>query len=132
MDQETKNILSIIGINFNELDDINGQMISRYFLLSDEKYDEIKNYIPDLKKTLSSSFMTSLQKSAEKNQKWPLLNLVRQILSVYGYNMEPIRKSDGYTLDGKKKYKRYFLIVKKELKLNEKIDTNNNHNAELN
>jgi hypothetical protein len=132
MDQETKNILSIIGINFNELDDINGQMISRYFLLSDEKYDEIKNYIPDLKKTLSSSFMTSLQKSAEKNQKWPLLNLVRQILSVYGYNMEPIRKADGYTLDGKKKYKRYFLIVKKELKLNEKIDTNNNHNAELN
>jgi hypothetical protein len=132
MDQETKNILSIIGIGFNELDDINGQMISRYFLLSDEKYDEIKNYIPDLKKTLSSSFMTSLQKSAEKHQKWPLLNLVRQILSVYGYNMEPIRKADGYTLDGKKKYKRYFLIVKKELKLNEKIDTNNNHNAELN
>jgi hypothetical protein len=27
--------------------------------------------------------------------------------------MEPIRKSDGYTLDGIKKYKRYFLIKKK-------------------
>ena len=27
--------------------------------------------------------------------------------------MEPIRKSDGYTLEGVKKYKRYFLIKKK-------------------
>ena len=26
--------------------------------------------------------------------------------------MEPIRKSDGYTLEGVKKYKRYFLIKK--------------------
>ena len=26
--------------------------------------------------------------------------------------MDPIRKSDGYTQDGKKKYKRYFIIKK--------------------
>ena len=26
--------------------------------------------------------------------------------------MDPIRKSDGYTKDGKKKYKRYFIIKK--------------------
>ena len=112
MDEETKNIFSLIGVEFNELEDINGQMISRYFLLSDEKYDEIKLYIPDLKKNFSSSFMTSLQKNAEKQQKWPLLNLVRQILNVYSYKMVPIRKSDGYTLDGKKKYKRMFIIEK--------------------
>jgi hypothetical protein len=29
--------------------------------------------------------------------------------------MEPIRKSDGYTLEGVKKYKRYFQIKKKHL-----------------
>ena len=56
--------------------------------------------------------MTSLQKNAGKAQKWPLLNLVRQILSVYNYKMEPIRKSDGYTLEGVKKYKRFFQIKK--------------------
>jgi hypothetical protein len=38
---------------------------------------------------------------------------VRQILHVYGYNMKPIRKSDGYTADGVKKFKRFFLICKK-------------------
>lgn len=65
--------------------------------------------------------MTSLQKNADKSQKWPLLNLVRQILSTHNYKMEPIRKSDGYTLEGVKKYKRYFLIKKKS-NLIKKID----------
>ena len=60
--------------------------------------------------------MTSLQKNADKSQKWPLLNFVRQILNTYGYKMEPIRKSDGYTLEGVKKYKRYFQIKIKDQK----------------
>ena len=57
--------------------------------------------------------MTILQKNADKSQKWPLLNLVRQILNVYHYKMEPIRKADGYTLEGIKKYRRFFQIKKK-------------------
>jgi hypothetical protein len=55
--------------------------------------------------------MTSLQESAQTTQKWPLLNLVRQILHGYKYEMKPIRKSDGYTPEGVKKYKRFFEIV---------------------
>ena len=82
-------------------------------LLSDNKYEEVKKLLPELKKIYSSSLMTSLQKNADKSQKWPLLNLVRQILNTHGYKMDPIRKSDGYTLEGVKKYKRYFLIKKK-------------------
>ena len=57
--------------------------------------------------------MTSLQKKAETNQKWPLLNLIRQILSVYSYHLTPIRKCDGYTAEGVKKFKRYFKIIQK-------------------
>jgi hypothetical protein len=78
--------------------------------------------------------MTSLQKNADKSQKWPLLNLVRQILNVYDYKMDPIRKSDGYTLEGVKKYKRYFLINKKsktsKANLIKKIDLNLDDNNE--
>jgi hypothetical protein len=78
--------------------------------------------------------MTSLQKNADKSQKWPLLNLVRQILNVYNYKMDPIRKSDGYTLEGVKKYKRYFLINKKsnasKANLIKKIDLNLDDNNE--
>ena len=47
--------------------------------------------------------------------------------------MEPIRKADGYTLEGVKKYKRYFLINKKLIQNTEikKIEINNLHNNEI-
>ena len=126
MNEESKTILKIIGIDFNDVDDLNGLSILRDQLLSDNKYEEVKKLLPELKKIYSSSLMTSLQKNADKSQKWPLLNLVRQILSTHNYKMEPIRKSDGYTLEGVKKYKRYFLINKKSkpntLNLIKKID----------
>jgi len=110
MDSLSKQILNSIGIIFENLDDIDGLLISREQLLSDSKYEEIKKLIPELKKQYSSTFMTSLQKTATTEQKWPLLNLVRQILNVYQYKMKPIRKSDGYTLEGVKKFKRFFQI----------------------
>ena len=124
MDDEIKSIFKIIGLEINDFYQLNGLTISREILLSYDKYDEIKYIIPDLKKKYSSSFMTSLQKNAETSQKWPLLNLIRQILHIYGYSMEPIRKSDGYTLEGVKKYKRYFLIHKRNNNEMKKIDLN--------
>lgn len=125
MDELSKNILDLVGFHFNELNDLENIYIPREQLLSDNKYDEIKILIPGLKKIFSSSIMTSLHKTAEKSQKWPLLNLVRQILHIYNFKMTPIRKADGYLLDGTKKYKRFFLIQKhnKNDKIN--IDTGN-------
>ena len=129
MNEEGKTILKMTGIEFNEIEDLNGLTIWREQLLSDLKYEEIKKLLPELKKIYSSSFMTSLQKNADKSQKWPLLNLVRQILNVYDYKMEPIRKSDGYTLEGVKKYKRYFLIKKNNLNI-KKIELKNGEDDE--
>ena len=121
MDEESKNLLFLIGLKFEILNDLDGLLIPREQLLDDKKYDEIKKHIPELKKSLSSSFMTSLQKNADNIQKWPLLNLVRQILLFYNYKMEPIRKSDGYTLEGVKKYKRFFQIKKIQKNYDTKI-----------
>jgi hypothetical protein len=130
MDDDSKLILKLSGFEINELSDIDGLITPRDTLLSDIKYDEIKKLIPNLKQHYSSSLMTSLQKNAEKTQRWPLLNLVRQILHVYNYKMEPIRKADGYTLEGVKKYKRYFQIYQKSSAANEenikKIDLTGN------
>lgn len=130
MDDNCKHILKLIGIEFNELSELNGFIILREQLLSDIKYDQIKILLPELKKKYSSSLMTSLQKNADMLQKWPLLNFVRQILNTYGYKMEPIRKADGYTLDGVKKYKRYFKIIQKNNKNTKQIifsDENDKH-----
>lgn len=123
MDDETKTLLKIVGFKFNTLEDLVGYTILRNELLSDTKYEQAKLLIPKLKNKYSSTFMTSLQKNADMNQKWPLLNLVRQIFNVYRFKMIPIRKSNGYTLDGVKKYNRYFKIER-----NKNILTNNNDN----
>jgi hypothetical protein len=113
IDQISKKILVESGIIFNSNEYPDEILILRASLLSDKIYKSIEKDIVELRKTLSSSSLTSLQKGADKTQKWPLLNLVRQILNVYGYKMVPIRKSDGYTSDGIKKFKRYFQVIKK-------------------
>jgi hypothetical protein len=114
IDPDCKIILNHVGIYFNTISELDGIFFSREQLLSETKYDIVKQYIPELKKKFSSSFMTSLQKKAGTDQKWPLINLIRQILTVYNYHLEPIRKCDGYTPDGIKKYKRFFKIIRKK------------------
>ena len=114
IDEISKKILNLSGIILNSEKYPNEILILRDSLINDNIYKLIENDIIELKKILSSSALTSLQKGADKSQKWPLLNLVRQILNVYGFKMIPIRKSDGYTLDGVKKFKRYFQIIKKK------------------
>ena len=112
MDKQVIKFLKKCKIQLNVEDQLDGQLIPREILLSKDVYNEVKEEIVELKKKFSSSSLTSLQKTAESGQKWPLLNLVRQVLKTCNYQMKPIRKSDGYKKDGKKKYKRFFLIGK--------------------
>lgn len=120
MHETVVEILNIVGIDFQKLNDNSDQLIIyRDTLIDPEKYKVAKEKIDDLKKFFSSSFLTSLQENAHKKQKWPLLNLVRQLLKTNMYEMKPIRKSDGYTKDGKKKYIRFFLIQKVNSTTNE-------------
>lgn len=93
-----------------DLYSLEGQVIPRDLLICDKKYEECKQDIINLKNFLSSSRLTSLQTTAEANQKWPLLNAVRQILKVHMFRMVPIRMSDGYTKEGKKIIRRLFRI----------------------
>jgi len=126
MDNETIKILKEIGVIFDESDELNGLFIPREQLLNGMKYNELKPLILNLKTYYSSSFLTCLQQNACKSQKWPLLNLVRQILNANNYKMNPIRKADGYTVDGIKKYKRFFHITKNNEKNTNEKNTNEN------
>ena len=126
MHETVVEILNIVGIDFQKLNDQSDQfIIYRDTLIDPEKYKTVKEKISDLKQFFSSSFLTSLQENAQKKQKWPLLNLVRQLLKVNMYEMKPIRKSDGYTKDGKKKYIRFFLIQKVNSTSSESNETEN-------
>lgn len=128
MHETVVEILNIVGIDFQKLNDQSDQLIIyRDTLINPEKYKVAKEKIDDLKKFFSSSFLTSLQENAHKKQKWPLLNLVRQLLKTNMYEMKPIRKSDGYTKDGKKKYIRFFLIQKVSSTTNEVSEEQENN-----
>jgi len=115
MDKEIIDFLKKCKLQLEDETQLEGQLIPRDMLLSIKIYEQVKPDIAELKKKFSSSALTSLQSGAEKEQKWPLLNLVRQILRVCNYKMDPVRRSDGYDDEGKKKYKRFFLI--KQLKV---------------
>ena len=123
-----KKFLNKCNIVFDDFSQLEGMTIPRDILLSQEVYNEVKNDIEEIKKFYSSGSMTSLQKNAETSQKWPLLNLVRQILKTNNYLMHPIRKSNGYTKDGKKKYLRFFLLkkIKPIIETNNEVTKTNN------
>ena len=111
-DKKILELLKKIGFVIDNLDHLDGVLIPRSLLLNTETYKKIQDDIPNLRKIFSSSTLTSLQKTATENQKWPLINIVRQILKKKNYKMNPIRKSNGTTQDGKKKFVRFFQIQK--------------------
>ena len=98
--------LSCVNISIDKLSELDGIEIGRDELLSDEKYKKIKEMIPQLKTIYSSSYMTALQKTASSTHKYPVINILRQVLKTCGYNLNPKRVSNGYTKAGVKLYKR--------------------------
>ena len=110
--QLTRTFLNKCAIVFDDFSQLEGMEIPRDILLNEKRYNEIQEDIQNMKKIYSSGSLTCLQKNAKQRQKWPLLNLVRQILKCNSYEMHPIRKSNGYTPEGKKKYLRFFIIKK--------------------
>lgn len=123
--KEILEFLKNAGLLFNtnsHISCLEGLLIPREILLDKNKYIELKENINKLKFIFSSSRMTSLQNTAEKIQKWPLLNAVRQVLKQCNLTMNPVRVADGYDKDGKKKYKRFFKI---ERVIINQIDENN-------
>ena len=109
-------ILNACNIPCNSMADLDGILVSRETCINNEKYNQLKTGdFPLLKKHFSSSYLTALQETALQKQKWPLLNLIRQLLRSCNYKLSPKRVADGYTLTGEKKYKRLFIIEKMKL-----------------
>ena len=106
-------MLNACGIICNSFKELNGLLIQREVLINDERYAQIiKSELPALKKHFSSSYLTSLQSTATSKQKFPLLNLIRQLLRSCNFKLTPKRISDVYTLAVDKKYKRMFIVEK--------------------
>jgi hypothetical protein len=103
-------LLRACGIEVNSDGRPYAQDVPRDLLLRDSVYQDVLVLVPEMKCVMSSSYLTSLQSTARTNQRWPLINLVRQVLKQVGFRMRPVRKSDGYDEEGKKRYRRFFRV----------------------
>ena len=110
MKEEVIKFLNKCNIPFENEQQLVGMLIPREILLSKDVYAKVREDLEVIRKIYSSSSMTGLQQTAAEKERWPLLNLVRQLLKVSDFQMKPIRMSDGYTKEKKKKYKRFFKI----------------------
>lgn len=109
--------LNKCDINVKDISSLNQLTIPRKILLDTNKYLTLTQDIVELKNLFSNSSLTSLQESAFKKQKFPLINIIRQLLKTINYKMKPVRISAGYHLiNGKKQYERYFFIHKNKIK----------------
>ena len=122
MEEKLLNILKKCDISYNNIKELENIKIRRDKLLDSSLYENVKDDIMKLKNVISSSSFTCVQKNSDKKQKWPLINFIRQILKYLNYKMIPIRKCDGYTNGGKKKYIRYYQIKKMEEVKNNEIE----------
>lgn len=119
-----KFMCNALHIDPHELKD--GLLIEREMLVSKEKYEALKPHITELKKTFSSKCMTSMHSCAEHNQRWPCINLVRQVLKRMGYDIQPERRCAGRDQDGKKIFERFFKLHKRENMHTTNKDTSDN------
>ena len=104
--------LNLCGIQILSINDLDNFIFERNLLLNLDTYQKIREIIPQSKKFFSSSYLNALHHNAQHNQKWPLINIVRQFLSSIGFKLVPIRKANGYSKDKQKLYKRFFKIQK--------------------
>ena len=112
LEEKCKHIVYILNACNIICEELDGLVIPRTLCLNDEKYLQISLELPKLKKHFSSSYLTALQSTATSKQKFPLLNLIRQLLRSCNFKLTPKRVSAGYTLSGEKKYMRMFIIEK--------------------
>ena len=104
-------LLLVCGGEVPDSGTLDGIEIDRETLLEPQRYRDAQEHILAFRELLSSSYLTSLQSTAGVNQRWPLLNLLRQIMRTYGYALKPLRRAAGYTKDGTKLYRRAFRVV---------------------
>jgi hypothetical protein len=105
--------LNPLGINFEEFSDLENVEVNRDKLLNNTDLSSIySNQIHDLKHIYKSSKLTSLHSNSKQKQRFPQVNLLRQILKCNNLKLHPKVVSLGYTKNGKKIIKRSYIIKK--------------------
>ena len=106
-----KEIFSIIKLDIYSYEDLNNLTLSNIYLRSKEFNEKIVEMIPKLKKKYKSHKLTCLHKNSLEKQKFPTINMIRQILKCNYLKLQPYTVCKGYDKITKQKIlERYFII----------------------
>jgi len=110
---EITNIFKILDMNVNTEQDLFSALVSRDLLLRVDIEHKLTELITSLKGKYKTSKLNCLHKNRDDKQKFPGINLVRQILRCNGYHLKPVIYSRGYCKhSGKKIVDRNFKIIR--------------------
>ena len=105
-----------LDLNVNNLDDLFSLTISQDKLKDKELINKLYEKIDDLKIFYNSNMLTCLHKNSLHKQKFPALNMLRQICKCNGLKMYPFVISRGYDkVSGRKIIDRYYKITPIEI-----------------
>ena len=104
-------IFEAIDIKITNREDL-GNIILRQDTLKDRNLiEELYRKAPNLKSFYNSSKLTCLHKNSLDKQKFPAVNMYRQLLKCNNFKMEPYVVSKGYNkYSGKKIVERFYRI----------------------
>ena len=110
-----KKMLSFFNINFIDIKELINVEIERSRFLTPEIVDHFQKFKLDFKNLgYNTGKLTSLHQNNLIKQKFPAINMLRQLLKCNSLLLKPKIKSNGYDkVTGKKNIIRYFIIVEK-------------------
>ena len=113
--EEITEIFKILGIKVKTEPELFNVLIHRDDLLRVDIEQNLTALINKLKEKYKSSKLNCLHDNRESKQKFPGINLVRQILKCNGYHLKPLVFSKGYSKhNGKKLVERNFKVIRLE------------------
>ena len=106
-------IFRILNYDVETIKEITEITLYRDKLIDKNTRKIILELIPDLKEQYKSAYLTCLHDNSIYKQKYPVINLLRQILKCNHLILKPKIVSNGYEkITGKKKVMRMFTIEK--------------------
>ena len=106
-------IFKLLSFHVDTLEDLTNLTFPRETLLQKDNQKKLMDLIPQLKLVYNSSYLNCLHDNSIFKQKFPGVNLVRQVLKCHHLALTPKIISNGYEkATGKKKVNRIFKIEK--------------------
>ena len=106
-------MFQILKYDMETVSELTNITIQRDTLLQKDNKENLMDLIPEMKLVYKSAYLNCLHDNSIYKQKFPAINLLRQVLKCHHLSLTPKIVSNGYEkVTGKKRVNRIFIIQK--------------------